>query len=116
MGVGNKQNGDDAIGPYVATELQKHTSPMIKAIDCGILPENYTSIIKQMNPETIVVVDAVDMGLPPGEIRRIPQNKLGSISISTHGMPLSVLIKYLQKVTSTIIFIGEVDRSYHIIR
>jgi hydrogenase maturation protease len=46
------------------------------------------------------------MGLPAGEIRIIPKEKIGRMNISTHGIPLSVLITYLEHEADYIIVIG----------
>jgi hydrogenase 3 maturation protease len=62
--------------------------------------------VKRHKPKNLVLIDAADMGLAAGDIRIIPKEKLGSMHISTHGMPLSILIKYLEKEVEHVIFIG----------
>ena len=52
------------------------------------------------------LIDAVDMGLNPGDIRFVPSNKIGLMHISTHGIPLSVLTKYLSQYIESIKIIG----------
>ncbi|DAC72355.1 MAG TPA: hydrogenase maturation peptidase HycI [Thermoplasmata archaeon] len=103
--IGNRDGGDDAIGPYIA-EKMKILSPDDMVLDCGILPENYTAEVKQKKPKTLVLIDAAEMNLPAGEIRIIPKGKLGAMHISTHGIPLLVFIQYLEKEIDRIIFIG----------
>lgn len=103
MCIGNRDGGDDAVGPYIADHLKKTD---IEVIDCGIIPENYTGIIKKKKPKILIIVDAVEMGLKPGEIRIIPKEKIGVMHISTHGIPASVLINYLEQYLENIIFIG----------
>jgi hydrogenase 3 maturation protease len=103
--IGNRHGGDDAIGPYVYDRL--HTdAPAMRAVDCGTTPENYTTTITQHQPRTVLLIDAVDMGLPPGELRIVPREKLGSLTISTHGMPLAVLMQYLEQNAPHVILIG----------
>ena len=46
------------------------------------------------------------MGLQPGEIRVVPKGKIGVMHISTHGIPISVLINYLEQYVENILFIG----------
>lgn len=46
------------------------------------------------------------MGLNPGEIRIVPKEKIGVMHISTHGIPLSVFIGYLEQYLKNIILIG----------
>ena len=105
MCIGNRDGGDDGIGPYVADTL-KIDSLDVKVLDCGMTPENYTAVVKRHKPKTLVLIDAADMGLAAGDIRIIPKEKLGSMHISTHGIPLSVLITYLEQEADHIIVIG----------
>jgi len=105
MCIGNRVGGDDAIGPYIANKIKKETkNDMI--LDCGTTPENYTSIIKQKKPSTLIIIDAAEMEQPAGTIRIIPKEKLGTMHISTHGIPLSILISYLEREVDHIIVIG----------
>jgi len=110
MCIGNRDNGDDAIGPYIADRLRKEDYDG-KVLDCGTTPENYTSVVRQYKPKTLILIDATDMGLPPGEIRIIPKEKLGRMAISTHSLPISVLIQYFEKDIQHILFIGIQPRS-----
>ncbi len=103
MCIGNPKGGDDAVGPYIAKKLE---DPNIDVIDCGTTPENYTSIIKQKKPKKLIIIDAADMGLKPGEIRIVPKDKIGVMTISTHGIPISILINYLEKYVKDVILIG----------
>ena len=106
MCIGNREGGDDSIGPYIADNLLKLNLKKIDVIDCGVVPENYTSIVKEKNPDKLIIIDAIDMGLSASEIRVIPENKIGKMHVSTHGIPLSVLIEYLHHYVKKIILIG----------
>jgi len=103
MCIGNRDGGDDAVGPFIADKL-KNTD--VEVIDCGTNPENYTSVVKKHSPKNLIIVDAVEMELDPGEIRIVPKEKIGVMTISTHGIPVSVLIGYLEQHVKNIIFIG----------
>jgi len=105
MCIGNRDGGDDAIGPHIADQL-KEESDYFVVLDCGTVPENYTSVVKRYKPKNLIIVDAVEMGLNPGEIRIVPKEKIGKMHISTHGIPLSVLINYLEEHVDNILFIG----------
>ncbi len=106
MCIGNKDGGDDAIGHYVFKVCEKQKPNGVIAVDCGMTPENYTSLVKQHKPKSLVLIDAADMGLPIGEMRRIPKEKVGSFNFSTHALSLSLLITYLEPEVSDIVFIG----------
>ena len=106
MCIGNRDGGDDSVGPYVADKLKKIKNENLLVIDCATVPENYTSIVKKHKPENLFVIDAVEMGLNPGAIRIIPKEKIGIMHISTHNIPLSVLITYLESYVNNIVLIG----------
>jgi hydrogenase 3 maturation protease len=103
--IGNREGGDDAVGPIIADKLKKKSS-LYDVLDTGITPENYTKQIKETKPETLVIIDAVDMQLEPGEIRIIPPENIGVMHVSTHGIPLPVFIQYLEQYIKKIILIG----------
>jgi len=106
MCIGNREGGDDSVGPYIADKLKKIHLKNFLIIDCETVPENYTSIVKNHKPENLFIIDAVEMGLTPGETRIISKDKIGIMHISTHNIPLSVLIKYLEPYASNIVLIG----------
>jgi hydrogenase 3 maturation protease len=101
--------GDDAVGPLIIQKLS-HLFPErdnIVFLDGGTVPENYTGLIRREKPTNIIFVDAVDMKREPGYIRIVNKEEIGDYSISTHAMPLSFLIKYLESVTDAdMILIG----------
>ena len=103
MCIGNSDGGDDAVGPYIADKLQGSD---FLVLNCGTTPENYTGVVKQHNPENLVIIDAIDMNLKPGAIRIVPKNKIGVFTVSTHGIPLSVLMNYLEQSVKNIMLIG----------
>jgi len=106
MCIGNRDGGDDAVGPYIADVLKQKKLDDIEIIDAGTVPENYTGKIKDYKPEKLVLIDSVDMNLKPGEIRKVPKEKIGVMHISTHGIPLSVLINYLERYVKNIFLLG----------
>ena len=101
--IGNPDGGDDAVGPYIADKLQDSN---LLVINCGTTPENYTGVVKQHNPKKLVIIDAIDMNLKPGIIRIVPKDKIGVFTVSTHGIPLSVLMNYLEQSVKKIMLIG----------
>ena len=100
LGCGSTLRGDDAAGSAIAERLADlNDSPTSKAqaYPGYSAPENLSGAIKQFNPELVLVIDAVDMGLEPGEIRLIPMDEVGGISFSTHMLPLPILMDYLHR-------------------
>jgi len=103
MGIGNTLRADDGIGSIIAQSFKDHDW---LSIDCGVVPENFTSIIKKNRPDLVVLIDAVEMNLKSGEFRIISPDKISTLHLTTHSMPLSFLISYLQEYTHELIFIG----------
>ncbi len=104
--IGNRDGGDDAVGPYIADQLKTKKVSDVDVLDAGIALENFTDVIKRKKPDILLLVDAVDMGLSPGEIRQVPKDHLGVMHISTHGIPLSLLMTYFEKYIKKVMLIG----------
>jgi hydrogenase 3 maturation protease len=88
-GVGNVLMGDDAIGCRVADLLAERGVP---AVNCGTTPENYISMLRKDPPRVLLIVDAVDMGLAPGECRILSLEDVDATMDTSHGVPLSLLL------------------------
>jgi len=114
LGIGNTLKGDDGIGIYIAEKINKYLKEAkftearseVIVIDCGTTPENYTSVIRKHNPDTLILVDAADMGLSPGSYRIIPSERIEVMHFSTHIMPLSVFISYVSEFCGEVVLIG----------
>lgn len=109
LGIGNILKSDDGIGIYIAEKLNKYLKEAkseVIVIDCGTTPENYTSVIRKHNPDTLILVDAADMGLSPGSYRIIPPERIEVMHFSTHIMPLSVFISYVSEFCGEVVLIG----------
>jgi len=91
-GIGNEIMGDDAAGLFCAELLRQRNIPWIHVCLCGTLPENYICTIERIHPETLLLLDASDMGLPPGETRLLSLSDIGGTAFSTHGIPADVLL------------------------
>ena len=46
------------------------------------------------------------MNLNPGDIRIVQKEKIGLMHISTHGIPIPILIEYLEKYVNKVLLIG----------
>jgi len=62
----------------------------VTVLDGGTVPENFTGLIKRENPTHIILLDAADMGKPPGYIKIIKKDEISQYNISTHAMPLFI--------------------------
>ena len=108
LGIGNSLRGDDFSGSLTARRLkQELNDEKVTIIDGGSVPENFTGQIKKESPTHIILIDAADMGKTPGYLRLIEKEEISRYNISTHAMPLSFLINYLEHTTDArIILVG----------
>jgi hydrogenase 3 maturation protease len=101
LGIGTDMKGDDAFGPVLARILDDEwDDDRIISLDGGTVPENFTGVIKKETPSHIMLIDAVEMKKEPGHIRLVDKDEISNYSISTHALPISFLIKYLEKGTN----------------
>jgi len=113
LGIGNRLGGDDAAGTCLVDMLNQRRrrakaslSIEIMAIDAGTAPESYTSVIRRHRPDLLILVDAADMGLPPGALRTITPEKISILSFSTHHIPLPMFLSYVNEFCGKILLIG----------
>jgi hydrogenase 3 maturation protease len=103
VGIGNIMKGDDGLGP----ELVKRLDGKVKAacIDGGSVPENYTKSIAKENPDTILLVDALDLGLAPGRYEVLEPEDILKSGFTTHDISPRLFIEYLENTTKAKIFL-----------
>ncbi len=105
--VGSVLRGDDAAGPYLALLMERRASPGWVVVDGGQTPEDELGYIERIAPRVAVVVDAADMGLEAGSVRRLSARDVCTdYLITTHALPLSYLIERLEGMAERVVFIG----------
>jgi hydrogenase 3 maturation protease len=125
LAIGSSLRGDDAAGLQVAEELRRIRAkarskavqscracatpsivhrpspirPSLRIFKGETAPENLTGEIKKFRPTHLVILDAADVARKkPGSITLVQHGLLrGGSSISTHNMPVNVLVQYLQQ-------------------
>jgi hydrogenase 3 maturation protease len=104
LGVGNELMADDGAGCLVARRLRKSLGRKIadrafQVFDAGTAPENFTGLIRRDDPDLVLLVDAAGFGQQPGTIAVIEHGQFESSLPSTHSLPLSAMIRYLEETT-----------------
>ncbi len=102
VGIGNAMRGDDAFGPRLIEALQGQVNATL--LDAGEMPEACLSRIRQAQPQTIVLLDAADLGAAPGSAAILESSELGALGFSTHQMPLELFARFLQQETGAAVF------------
>jgi hydrogenase 3 maturation protease len=102
VGIGNRMRGDDAIGPLLLDALR---GAPVHLIDARVVPEEYTSLIKRLNPEVIAFIDALDHGGTPGSIAIIGSEEVFPGRESSHTLSLDLIMDYLRQETGAEVFL-----------
>ena len=108
LGIGNPLRGDDAAGPELIRRLSNSSLPTVKPmllLDVGEVPENYLGKIVKERPDTIVLVDAVDLGASPGTVRVVGKDDIRAEFLSTHSASLNMVAEYIEQETSADVFV-----------
>lgn len=103
LGIGNTLRRDDGAGNYVASRFRLSGW---ESIDCGTAPENFSGIVRRERPILLVLVDAADMGLSPGEFAIIPEEKIRDVGLGTHQATLGFLIDLVREAAGSVVLIG----------
>jgi hydrogenase 3 maturation protease len=105
--VGNEMMGDDAAGPLLAEKIQCAPLEGWEVLNGGSAPENLLFRIREIAPNLILIVDATDMDLEPGEIRRIKPEEINDpFLLTTHTLPLTFLIQSLNEFVAHVEMVG----------
>ena len=94
VGVGCPGRGDDGAGCALARSLRSRTDATV--IDGGDRPEDLVDEIAGAEAETILIVDAVDMGARPGELAVLDARDIRARACDTHRASLGTLMRYLE--------------------
>lgn len=94
VGIGNTLKGDDAFGPLLIERLSGKIDAV--CIDAGTAPENYAGKITKENPDTVLLVDAADLDLAPGEYDILRKDELLKSGFTTHDLSPVMFIEFLE--------------------
>ena len=103
MGIGNPCRGDDAAGSCVAQQIR--SAPGVRVIDAEDVPENYLGQVMDQRPDTVLLIDCVDMKSAPGSVALFDEDRTTAYWPSTHRVPVCQLVDYLERTTNARIFL-----------
>ena len=107
LGIGSPLRGDDAAGPQLARRLGRMKADGVMALDCASSPEGYTSRVKDFKADHVVLIDAVEAGLEPGEVVVLSGDQLSGLACNAHRLPLRLLATYLkEELGAEVILVG----------
>jgi hydrogenase 3 maturation protease len=111
LGVGNIAKGDDAAGVRAAEALADlagaRATPRLKVFVTHEAPENFTGAVRDFEPTHVLIIDAAAAGLRPGDIFIVDRGLVPDEDVSTHRIPLSTLVGYLERTAgSRVVVLG----------
>jgi len=104
LGIGNELRRDDGLGVVLARRLKDELP--FPVLEGGNAPENLLGEILDLGPNVVVIVDAVDFGGRPGEIRKIEREEVEGLGFSTHGPSVLPLVDFLEREGIRTIILG----------
>lgn len=102
LGVGSVLRADDAAGMEVVRRMEERDRalpPEVRFFAGETAPENFSGSIKRFAPSHLLIVDAADVGLYPGEFQDINPADVGGPSFLSHMLPLKIMVDYLAAET-----------------
>ncbi|MCE7740930.1 MAG: hydrogenase maturation protease [Candidatus Heimdallarchaeota archaeon] len=98
LGIGNEDNGDDAVGLHILKILQREDLPeWVMNFYCERVPEHFLGKIRNFGPNRIILLDAADMKEIPGAIGIFPKEAVSSgFHLSTHTLSVTMLEEFLK--------------------
>ncbi len=97
LGIGDDLNPLDRPGILAAILIHALERPGVTVFLAGTMPENFTGGLRELRPSHVVMIDAAEMGLPPGSVGLIHPGQVRGQRFSTHAMPLALVMEYIQE-------------------
>jgi hydrogenase 3 maturation protease len=97
LGVGNRFRGDDGAGPYLIKQLKGR-------VDATLLngeeePENLLDQIAGMKPESILIVDALELKAHAGSVALLEEDQVERRSLFSHHVSLKLFMECVKGET-----------------
>jgi hydrogenase 3 maturation protease len=99
VGIGDELIPPDRLGMVAAREIGEQEIPGVRIFFAGTVPESITGPLRRYQPVHVIFIDAADMGSRPGTIAIIEPEKIQASLVSTHVLPLPVVMEYIGRET-----------------
>jgi len=101
VGIGDEFSPVDRLGMVAAQEIAKLHLPGVTVFFAGTVPESMTGPLREYQPDHVLFLDSADMGAQPGTIDMIRPGRIKADLFSTHVLPLSVVMGYIEQDLKT---------------
>ena len=107
VGIGDELSPLDRLGMIAARAIETIKLPGIRVFFAGTVPESITGPLRKFGPDHVILLDAADMGVLPGTILVIDPDQISASLLSTHVLPLSVVMEFIETDSQTkVILLG----------
>lgn len=120
VAVGNDYRRDDGVGLYIYKNICKaikgkniiktnngDSTSIIEFFNAGSIIENYVFDLIAKEPKKIIIIDAANFSQKTGDVGIFNIGNLPDTSLSTHNIPLSVIISVIKsEINTEIVFLG----------
>jgi len=96
LGVGNPIRGDDGVGVHILQLLESMDLKDTLLLNTETVPEAFTGKVTAYEPTHVLLLDAANFRAAPGEMRLIDSKNIGGQALSTHSLPLTIFITYIE--------------------
>ncbi len=114
MGIGEEKLRDDAVGPYIISELLSYSNNKFLFINAGIDPMSRIDQVVDFQPTHLVLLDTCTLKKPPGTVAIIERSHIKEVvPISSHTIPIHVVVDLISDKLSNldVFMIGFVPES-----
>jgi len=91
-GIGNVLRSDDGTGVYISRRIKNRRNILSLTVEVSI--ENYIGKINSLNPDILILIDCVDMGLPPGSFKLLRVDEVKDYTFNTHNISLKRVTEF----------------------
>jgi hydrogenase 3 maturation protease len=96
VGIGETLRGDDGVGIKIIELLEEVPMNNVMLLNTGPVPEAFTGKVVEHKPTHMLLLDAANFRGEPGDVKLIESSKIGGQTISTHTLPLTIFISYIE--------------------
>ncbi len=101
-GIGNLWRKDDGAGVHAARMLSDDFTVFL----CETTPERFMDEICEREEDTVIIIDSANFDGVPGEYRLIAPDEVENYTITTHIVPIPVIVKWLEMCGKKAIIYG----------
>ncbi|HDP96670.1 MAG TPA: hydrogenase maturation protease [Euryarchaeota archaeon] len=105
IGLGNRERGDDALGLRFVEDL-RHLNPNLFLSEEEGVESIILELIENDSVDTVIFVDSCDIGSNPGDAMIVTADGLDPGILSTHKVPLQLLMALLVKEGKSCYLLG----------